>query len=96
MTSTVIRKDGTKQPFDSEKIKKSISNAAREANLSEERQNEVVEEVTNKVIQSIQEKDEVATSEIREKILAELDSVEPSVSAAWRKYEEEKSNKEVV
>ena len=36
------------------------------------------------------EREEIATSEIKEKILSELDRIEPSVSAAWRKYDEEK------
>jgi transcriptional regulator NrdR family protein len=89
MAKEVIKKDGTKQPFDSEKIKNSIRAAAGLANLQEERKNEVVEQVATTVIQMAEEKEEIATSEIREKILSELDSIEPSVSAAWRKYDQE-------
>jgi len=32
----------------------------------------------------------VSTSELKENILGQLDSVEPSASAAWRKYDQEK------
>jgi len=35
-------------------------------------------------------KDVIATSEIRDKIVSELDRLEPTVSAVWRKSEEEK------
>ena len=35
-------------------------------------------------------KEEIATSEIREKILSELDSVESAIAEAWRKYDQEK------
>ncbi len=89
MASNVIKKDGTKEPFDAEKIKKSIAAAAEQAGLSEERKNEIVGQVAPVVIQMTEEKEEIATSEIREKALSELDRVEPSVSAAWRKYDQE-------
>ncbi len=89
MALNVIKKDGTKEPFDAEKIKKSIAAAAELANLSEERKNEVVEQVAAVAIQMAGEKEEIATSEIKEKILSELDRVEPAAAAAWRKYEQE-------
>ena len=89
MAKEVIKKDGAKEPFDAEKIKNSILGAAQRTDLSEERKNEVVEEVAATVIQMAEEKDEIATSEIKEKILSELDIVEPAVSEAWRKYEQE-------
>jgi transcriptional regulator NrdR family protein len=89
MAKEVIKKDGTRQPFDAEKIKNAIAAAAVRTDLSEERKREVVEQVVAKVIQMAEEKEEIATSEIRENILSELDDVEPAVSEAWRKYEEE-------
>jgi len=89
MAKEVIKKDGAKEPFDAEKIKNSILGAAQRTDLSEERKNEVVEEVAAAVIQMAEEKDEIATSEIKAKILSELDIVEPAVSEAWRKYEQE-------
>ncbi|RLC38062.1 MAG: transcriptional regulator [Candidatus Nealsonbacteria bacterium] len=90
MAKEVIKKDGRREPFDPEKIKNSIRKAADGTDLSEERKNEVVQQVAQVVIQMAEEKEEIATSEIREKILSELDRVEPSVSAAWRKYDETK------
>jgi len=92
MAKDVIKKDGTKVLFDAEKIKKAITAAATATDLSEERKNEVAEQVSAAVIQKLESKDEVATSEIKINVLAELDRVEPSVSAAWREYEQE--NKE--
>ncbi|PIU75028.1 MAG: hypothetical protein COS76_02920 [Candidatus Portnoybacteria bacterium CG06_land_8_20_14_3_00_39_12] len=89
MAKEVIKKDGAKEPFDAEKIKNSILGAAQRTDLSEERKNEVVEQVAATVIQMAEEKDEIATSEIKEKILSELDIVEPVISEAWRKYEQE-------
>ena len=90
MAKEVIKKDGTKEPFDAEKIKNSILGAASRTDLSEERKNEVAEEVATTVIQMAEGKEEIATSELKEKILSELDSVESAISEAWRKYEQEK------
>jgi len=90
MATQVIKKDGTKQPFDAGKIKNSIAAAAVRTDLPAERQTEVVEQVAAKVIQLAGEKEEIASSEIRESILSELDVVEPAVSEAWRKYDQEK------
>ena len=90
MANYVIKNDGTKEPFDSEKIKRAIMTAAQEANLSEERKNEIVEQVAGTAIAMAEGKEEIATSEIKQKILSELDKIESSVSAAWRNYEKQK------
>jgi transcriptional regulator NrdR family protein len=90
MANFVIKKDGTKEPFDTEKIRRSITAAAQTTNLSEERMKEVVDQVSGAAMQLAEGKEEIATSELREKILSELDITEPSVSEAWRRYEQEK------
>jgi len=90
MASVVIKKDGTRQPFDPEKIKSSIKMAAQQAGLAEDKTNEVVDKVSTAALQLAAGKEEIATSELREKILGDLDNLEPSVSAAWRKYDAEK------
>lgn len=92
MASFVIKKDGTKEPFDPEKIRSSVMGAARGANLPEERMGVVVDQVVTAAIQMADAKEEIATSEIRGKILGDLDQIEPSVSAAWRKHEQEKAS----
>ncbi len=90
MATQVIKKDGSKQPFDAEKIKRAIEGAAKEAGLSDDRVSEVVAEVSGAVITKTDAREEIATSEIKAMILNELDRVEPSVSAAWRTYEASK------
>ena len=87
----VVKKDGTKEPFDPEKIKKSIAGAAQQADIPEERKEEVVYEVAGTVIPLLEGKEEIDTSDIKQAILSELDRVEPAVASSWRKYEEGKS-----
>ena len=90
MAQFVIKKDGSKEPFDAGKIRRSIMAAAQRANLPEERINEVVEQVSVSAIKMAEERAEIATSEIKSKILSELDAVEPAVAESWREYEQTK------
>ncbi|KKQ97587.1 MAG: hypothetical protein UT22_C0009G0008 [Parcubacteria group bacterium GW2011_GWC2_39_11] len=85
----VIKKDGTREPFDTGKIKSAILAAGQRTDLSEERKNEVAEQVVAAITAMADGKDEIASSEIKEKILSELDGNEPIISEEWRKYEQE-------
>ena len=89
MANFVIKKSGEKEPFDAEKIKNAIRAAARGTEVEEERVNQVVEQVSGVVLQMAGEKEEIATSELRDKILSELDSIEPDISASWRRHNQE-------
>lgn len=88
MANFVIKKDGTKVPFDSEKIKSSVMAAASEAGLSEDEKSSLAEKVLDSVQVSLGGQEEVASSQIREKVLSELDTTAPAVSEAWRKYDQ--------
>ncbi len=91
MAKFVIKKDGKKEPFDVEKIKAAITAAASRTDLSDKRIKKVVKKASKAAIKLAKNKEEIATAEIREKVLSELDALEPSVSEAWRKYNEEKA-----
>ena len=90
MAQQVVKRDGTKEPFDAEKIKKAIGSAVGRAGLAPERVSELVVQVSDVVSQFAAEKEEVASSELRDKALAELDKLEPSVAESWRKYDQER------
>jgi len=90
MAKFVIKKSGEKEPFDAKKIEVSIMAAASEANLPKERADGVAKQVSSVVIQLAEGKEEITTADIKAKILSELDVLEPSVSEAWRKYEQGK------
>ena len=88
MAKEVIKRDGRKEPFDAKKIRNSIADTAKEAGLSGTKKNKIVKQVATSAIQLAKGKAVIATSEIRDKILSELDRIEPTVSAVWRKNEE--------
>ena len=87
MANQVIKKDGSKEPFDDEKIKKAIRLAAQQSGLDETKQTEITEKITAKVLEALKGKEEVRTLEIRDKILGELEIYAPTVAASWRDYE---------
>lgn len=89
-TMQVIKKDGSKQDFDQGKIRNAISMAAQEAGIGEDKKNEIIEKVLSAVSGIMEGKEEITTTEIKTKVLMELDNIEPSVSDAWRKYDREK------
>lgn len=92
MTNFVIKKSGEREPFDPMKIENSIRAAAIDAGLTPERIDEIVNRVAKIVIDSVVDRNEVNTFEIKERILAELDVIEPAAADAWRKFDEAKQN----
>ena len=90
MANFVTKKDGTRVPFDAEKINHSVVFAAMEAELSEQEANSVAQEVTPIIASSFDGIEEVSSREIREKALSELDLLAPAVAESWRRYEEGK------
>ncbi|MEK7195419.1 MAG: ATP cone domain-containing protein [Patescibacteria group bacterium] len=93
MASIVIKKDGSKVPFDEEKLKQSIRLSAREAGLPEDRVIQLVEQASGEALKLAATKEEVASSELRSKIFSVLGNVDPSVIVAWKKHDAEKAEK---
>ena len=86
MAKQVIKNDGKKVPFDSKKIIRAITRSAQDAKLSPEEINKLVNEISSIAIQFVDSKDKIKSSEIKDKILSELDLVAPNVSFEWRKF----------
>jgi len=91
MAKIVIKKDKREEPFDVEKLKQSVRINTLDTVLkeSEDRINNLVDQIAKKVMLSTQEKERVTTEELRERILAELDLVAPDVAKTWRDYDQE-------
>lgn len=91
MASEVIKKDGSREAFDPEKIRKTINAAAQRCDIPEDRKNEIINKVTGAAVQMASEREEITTAEIRDKILSELDIIEPQISSSWRQYDQDKA-----
>ncbi len=90
MATFVTKKDGTRTPYDAEKIKHGVSQAALEAELADSEASKVAEVISASLASTFESVEEVSTQELREKILSELDATHPAVAESWRKYEEGK------
>lgn len=91
MANQVMKKSGSQEPFNVEKIKNSVKAACKDAGLDEAKQNELAETISHRVVDMLKDKETVTALEIREKVLGELDIMAPSAAAAWRDYETTKS-----
>ena len=91
MAKFVIKRDGTKEPFDPGKIKKSIEFAVRNSGNSVDKVDEVVNQVSSVALEFAAEKEEVVTIKLTKIIFKELEKVASPAAVVWRKYEEEKN-----
>jgi transcriptional regulator NrdR family protein len=94
MVVKVIKRDGSQENFDPEKIRKAVEMAAKEANVPEEEIEEIAEKIVSLVGQWVNLVQPIRTSVLREKILAELDKMKPEIAAAWRDYDKRVKNRE--
>lgn len=90
MSKEVLKKGGTKEAFDVNKMKKSIISAVQQTDVPQSKKNEIVETVTEKVLQFLEGKEEVFTAEIEARILLELEKLAPSAAQFWRDYRYQK------
>ena len=92
MTKFVVKRDGTKEPFDVEKLRGSIRVNAQETVLSEaeNRISDLVDRISSVILRDLEGKKEITTVALKEKILSELDIVDPAIAEAWRRYDRKK------
>lgn len=86
MIREVIKKGGKKEPFNLEKIKKSLILAVEKTDLPQAKKNEIIERVTERVLKFLEDKKEVFTAEIEAEILLELEKLAPEAVQIWREY----------
>ncbi len=94
MINFVIKRDGSKEPFDAEKLKRAIASAARNANFPPDKRQDLIDSLAVKVVGHFADKEEITSLSIRDFILQELDAIAPTVSMAWRNHDKEKENRE--
>lgn len=91
MAKFVIKKDGVKELFDAKKLRQAIINTAGGVKLTKKRKDEITEKVFSAVMQVANSKEEITTSELRDKIISELEIFEPTAAKNWKEYEQKKS-----
>ncbi|MDI6602541.1 MAG: ATP cone domain-containing protein [Patescibacteria group bacterium] len=90
MIKEVFKKGGQKEPFNLNKIKKSLISVVEKTDLPQAEKNEIVEKVTERVLKFLEDKKEAFTAEIEAEILLELEKLAPSAVQIWREYRYQK------
>ncbi len=90
MATQVIKKDGTKEPFEGERLRKSIEVAAINASSSMDEVSKITNKVLNVTLGIAAKKDEIATSELGESVFNELNKIKPEIAEIWKRHEKEK------
>jgi transcriptional regulator NrdR family protein len=89
----VIKRNGQREDFRAEKIANAIRKASIDAGIQIDKKKKMMEDVSKKAIEMAEQKGQIATSALRDKILNELNQTEPKVAEAWRKFDQKYKTK---
>lgn len=83
----IIKRNGKKEPFDVDKIRKSIKKAFVDAGLSVAENKEQIEAITKGMVKIVRENTEITTRTIRKKILENLEQTKKRAFEAWKNFD---------
>jgi transcriptional repressor NrdR len=83
----VIKRKGTKEPFNPDKIKGSLKRATINAGYSLEEKNEIINEVFSNNNKKLDNKQEINTKTIRMCLLTVLDKCKPYIAKSVRRFD---------
>ena len=83
----VVKRNGKKEPFDIEKVKKSIKKAYIDAGVSIADNKEKIETMTKEILKSLKDKTDITTKTIKKMVLDSLDKTKKVASDAWKKFD---------
>jgi len=83
----VRKRSGNKEPFDADKIKRSIQKAGIDAGYAIQETATLVDNITDSIINMAREKNEMNADAIRDNVLMELDKAQAEIAESWRKFD---------
>jgi transcriptional repressor NrdR len=87
--TVVIKRNGKREQFDQDKLRRAIAAAANEADVPPDRCEALAGEVIANLAGELAGRAEVRAIELRELVLSRLDRLEPRVARSWRDYDRE-------
>jgi transcriptional repressor NrdR len=85
--TNVLKKKGTKESFDPDKIKGSLQKATIDAGYSIDEKKDIINEVFLNINKKLDSETEVSTDTIRMCLLTELDKCEPYIAKSVRRFD---------
>ncbi len=85
----VKKRNGDTEPFDPEKVRRSIEKAAIDAgyNLKGMGDLNLIDEVTKGIVEETRNKNEIESKTIRQIVLNTLENAQSSIAESWKKFE---------
>jgi transcriptional repressor NrdR len=85
----VIKRNGKKEQFKPQKLRKSIENAVTEAGFTVTKQMKAIEHATQDAEKLAMNRNEISSKELRNEIVNDLESDAPEVARSWRNFEKQ-------
>ncbi len=86
--TNVIKRKGTIEPFDPDKIRGSLQKAAIDAGYSVKEKEDIINEVFININEKLDEEGDLKSETIRACLLTELDKCEPYMAKSWRRFDD--------
>ena len=83
----VVKRRGSVENFDPEKVRRSMQKAAIDAGYSLEDKEDLINEISEHVTENLKNEDEVKSDVICEAVLNEMLASSPEIVDAWRKFD---------
>lgn len=85
--TNVLKKKGTKESFDPNKIKGSLQKATIDSGYSIDEKKDIINEVFININKKLDNETEISTDTIRMCLLTELDKCEPYIAKSVRRFD---------
>lgn len=83
----IIKRRGYTEPFEPNKFRRSLQKAIIDAGYTLEEKDELIDEISDIIMNKVKKKSEIDTDTIRDSILNKLDKHEPDIYKSWIKFD---------
>ncbi len=83
----VVKRNGKKEQFKPQKLRKAVENAITDAGYTVTEQMSTIEQATQDVENMTMNRNEISSKEIRNEVVNDLESNAPKAAQSWRNYE---------
>ena len=84
--TTVIKRDGRREDFRRDKIRKGIENASKRVKIDKKKAKEIADRVAKRVEDYFSTKDEIRSEDIRDRVVNELNREERKIADEFRAH----------
>jgi transcriptional repressor NrdR len=83
----VVKRNGSTETFDSEKIKRSIEKAAIDAGYTLEEVNTITKELIEEIIEEAKKNGRISTNSLKNSIFNKFEKTDSSIVKSWKKFD---------